>query len=283
MVKGMAALDGAIAELVPSPFASAMVDGALEKGLDLTRGGAIYNSTGVQFMGFANTADGLYAVKRTVFDEGKVEMADLVEWLSADWMDAEDRRNFFLYKIPKYGNDIDEVDEMAARVLDHFCDTLAKHVNYRGGAFWPGVFSVGFHVAMGAFTAATPDGRFAGDVLGNGVTPTTGNATAGATAVMNSVTKLPLDRVHNGVNLNLRFQGSRLKPEVLMNLIRGYFEKGGLQVQFNMLDSEVLRDAQANPEKYRDLVVRVSGYSALFIGLSDTAQDEIISRTEYEL
>ncbi len=283
MVKGMAALDGAIAELVPSPFASAMVDGALEKGLDLTRGGAIYNSTGVQFMGFANTADGLYAVKRTVFDEGKVEMADLVEWLSADWMDAEDRRNFFLYKIPKYGNDIDEVDEMAARVLDHFCDTLAKHVNYRGGAFWPGVFSVGFHVAMGAFTAATPDGRFAGDVLGNGVTPTTGNAIAGATAVMNSVTKLPLDRVHNGVNLNLRFQGSRLKPEVLMNLIRGYFEKGGLQVQFNMLDSEVLRDAQANPEKYRDLVVRVSGYSALFIGLSDTAQDEIISRTEYEL
>ena len=283
MVKGMAALDGAIAELVPSPFASAMVDGPLEKGLDLTRGGAIYNSTGVQFMGFANTADGLYAVKRTVFDEGKVEMADLVEWLSADWMDAEDRRNFFLYKIPKYGNDIDEVDEMAARVLDHFCDTLAKHANYRGGAFWPGVFSVGFHVAMGAFTAATPDGRFAGDVLGNGVTPTTGNAIAGATAVMNSVTKLPLERVHNGVNLNLRFQGSRLKPVVLMNLIRGYFEKGGLQVQFNMLDSDVLREAQANPDKYRDLVVRVSGYSALFTGLSDTAQDEIISRTEYEL
>ncbi len=283
MVKGMAALDGAIAELVPSPFASAMVEGCLDKGLDLTRGGAVYNSTGVQFMGFANTADGLYAVKRTVFDEEQVALADMVEWLSADWMDAEDRRNYFLHKVPKYGNDVDEVDAMAARVLDHFCDTLAPHRNYRGGAFWPGVFSVGFHVAMGAFTAATPDGRFSGDVLGNGVTPTTGNAVAGATAVMNSVTKLPLERVHNGVNLNLRFQGSRVKPEVLMNLIRGYFEKGGFQVQFNMLDSEVLREAQAKPEKYRDLVVRVSGYSALFTGLSDTAQDEIISRTEYEL
>lgn len=283
IVKGMGTLDRAIAEVVPSPFASAMVEGPMEKGLDLTRGGAVYNSTGVQFMGFANAADSLYAVNKVVFEDGTFEIADLVEWLATDWMDAEDKRSFFLNKLPKYGNDIDEVDGMAAKVMNHFCDELARHRNYRGGYFWPGVFSVGFHVAMGAFTGATTDGRFAGDVLGNGLTPTTGNALAGVTAVMNSVTKLPLEKVHNGVNLNLRFQGVKVKPQVLVHLIRTYFDKGGFQVQFNMLDSEVLRNAQANPEKYRDLVVRVSGYSALFTGLSDIAQDEIISRTEYDL
>jgi pyruvate formate-lyase/glycerol dehydratase family glycyl radical enzyme len=283
IVKGMGILDQAIAELVPSPFASAMVEGPIDKGLDLTRGGAVYNSTGVQFMGFANTADSLYAVDKVVFEDGTYDIADLVRWMAEDWLDAEDKQSFFLNKVPKYGNDNGEVDEMAVRVLNHFCDALAKHRNYRDGYFWPGVFSVGFHVAMGAFTAATPDGRFAGDVLGNGLTPTTGNALAGATAVMNSVTRLPVERVPNGVNLNLRFQGNSLKPQVLVHLIRTYFDEGGFQVQFNMLDSRVLRDAQADPQKYRDLVVRVSGYSALFTGLSDTAQDEIISRTEYEL
>ncbi len=281
--KGMKVLDLAIAELVPSPFASAMVDGPIEKGLDLTGGGAVYNSTGVQFMGFANTADSLYSVKKAVFEDRTFEMADLAEWMATDWMDAEDKRSYFLNRLPKYGNDVDEVDEMASRVLVHFCDELAKHRNYRGGYYWPGIFSVGFHVAMGCFTGATPDGRFAGDVLGNGLTPTTGNALEGATAVMNSVTKLPLVRVHNGTNLNLRFEGRKARPQLLVHLIRTYFDKGGFQVQFNMLDSEMLRQAQAEPEKYRDLVVRVSGYSALFTGLSDTAQDEIISRTEYDL
>jgi pyruvate formate-lyase/glycerol dehydratase family glycyl radical enzyme len=283
IVKGMGVLDQAIAELVPSPFASAMVEGPIDKGLDLTRGGAVYNSTGVQFMGFANTADSLYSVEKVVFEDRTYDITDLVRWMAEDWLDAEDKRSFFLNKVPKYGNDNGEVDEMAVRVLNHFCDALAEHRNYRDGYFWPGVFSVGFHVAMGAFTGATPDGRFAGDVLGNGLTPTTGNALEGATAVMNSVTRLPVDRVCNGVNLNLRFQGDRLKPQVLVHLIRTYFDNGGFQVQFNMLDSDVLRDAQERPEKYRDLVVRVSGYSALFTGLSDTAQDEIISRTEYEL
>ncbi|MBN1662556.1 MAG: hypothetical protein JW943_03035, partial [Deltaproteobacteria bacterium] len=173
MVRGMAVLDRMIAETVPSPFASAMVDGCLEKGLDLTRGGAIYNSTGVQLMGFANVVDSLYGVKKAVFEEKRFTMADLTRWLSDDWQDEEDKRAYFLNRIPKYGNDNDEVDAMAAKVMDHFCDCLAKYRNFRGGAFWPGIFSVGFHITMGAFTAATPDGRFAGDVLGNGITPTT--------------------------------------------------------------------------------------------------------------
>ena len=280
MVRGMGVLDNAIAEMIPSPFASAMIDGPLEKGMDLTRGGAVYNSTGVQLIGFSNVVDSLYAVKRGVFEKGIVSMEDLTRLLTDDWDEAEDKRAYFLNRIPKYGNDDDAVDAMAARVLDHFCDRVLAHGNYRGGAFWPGVFSVGFHIAMGAFAGASPDGRFAGDVLGNGITPTNANATNGPTAIMNSVTKLPLARVHNGVNLNMRFNPVRLRPEVLMALLKTYFKKGGVQVQFNMIDSAVLRDAQVHPESYRDLVVRISGYSALFTGLSEIAQNEIISRTE---
>ena len=283
MVRGMAALDQAIAERVPSPFASAMVEGPLEKGLDLTRGGAVYNSTGVQFMGFANVADSLFSVKKAVFEDRSVTMEELVEWLSEDWMDAEDKKAFFLNKLPKYGNDVDQVDCLAARVVNQFCDELARHRNFRGGAFWPGIFSVGFHMAMGAFTAATPDGRASGDVLGNGLTPTTGNALSGPTAVINSVTKLPLRRVYNGANLNMRFPGTKIRAENLKSFVRSYFQKGGVQVQFNMVDSATLKDAQEQPDNYRDLIVRVSGYSAHFTGLSDTAQDEIISRTGCEL
>jgi len=283
MARGMAALDQAIAELVPSPFASAMIDGPMAKAVDLTRGGATYNSTGVQLIGFSNLVDSLYAVSKGVFEDGVMSPGELASCLAEDWDGAEDRRTHFLYKIPKYGNDDDEVDAMAAKALDHFCDELLKHKNYRGGAFWPGVFTVGFHVAMGAFAGASADGRHAGDVLGNGITPTNGCAIGGPTAALNSVTKLPLTRIHNGANLIMRFNASSLKPQILMALVQAYFRRGGFQVQFNMIDSATLRDAQAHPEKYRDLVVRVSGYSALFTGLSEIAQNEIISRMEYKL
>ena len=283
MEKGMAALDRAIAELVPSPFASAMIQGPLEKGRDLTRGGAIYNSTGVQLIGFANVVDSLYAVKKAVFEDRVMSIAELAQLLADDWDDAEDKRLYFLNKVPKYGNDNDEVDALAAKVLEHFCGEVIKRRNYRGGSFWPGVFSVGFHIAMGAFSGATPDGRRAGETLGNGITPGNGNALSGPTALMNSVTKLPLYSAVNGLNLNLRFNGAKLRVEPLESLIRAYFRKGGVQVQFNMVSSDLLREARVHPEKYRDLVVRVSGYSALFTGLSEIAQNEIISRIEYEL
>jgi pyruvate formate-lyase/glycerol dehydratase family glycyl radical enzyme len=283
VVRGMACMDQAVGELVPSPFASALIDGCLQKGKDATAGGAVYNSTGVQFMGFANVADSLYGVKKAVYEDKVMTIGELALHLGDDWTDAEDKRTYFLTKIPKYGNDVDEVDAMAAWVVDSFCDEMAKHKNYRGGSFWPGIFSVGFHLAFGSFTAATPDGRSSGDILGNGLTPTTGNAMIGPTAVANSVTKLPLERLHNGANLNLRFPGNKIRPENLLAFIKTYFDKGGMQVQFNMVDSEVLKAAQKEPEKYKDLVVRISGYSVLFTGLSDTAQDEIICRTMYEI
>ncbi len=283
MVRGITCLDNAIANLVPSPFASAMIDGPMEKGLDLTRGGAIYNSTGVQFMGFSNTADSLYAVKKAVFEDKKFSIGDLAEWLANDWMDHEDKQQYFTHKMAKYGNDHDEVDAMAIKVADHFCDTLSSFKNYRGGAFWPGIFSVGFHITMGAFTGATADGRWAGDVFGNGITPSNGATLEGPTAIMNSVAKLPLKKITNGTNLNMRFQGKTVNGNNLMNLVKTYYEKGGIQVQFNMVDTETLKAAQENPDKYRDLVVRISGYSGIFVNLSDIAQDEIIKRSIFEI
>jgi formate C-acetyltransferase len=279
--KGMAALDQAIAELVPSPFASAMIDGPMEEGLDLTRGGAVYNSTGVQLIGFSNVADSLAAIQKAVFEEKRLSLEKLAKCLAEDWEDSEEIRSHLLHRIPKYGNDDDEVDAMAARVLAHFCDEVLKHESWRGGRFWPGVFSVGFHVAMGAFAGASPDGRSAGEVLGNGITPSSGRAQKGVTALLNSVTGLPLGRAHNGTILNLRFNPAWLRPEALASLMKTYLELGGAQVQFNMIDTALLREAQRNPDAHRDLVVRVSGYSALFTQLSELAQEEIISRMEY--
>ena len=283
MVRGITCLDRAIARKVPSPFASAMIDGPLDKGLDLTRGGAVYNSTGVQLQGFSNLADSFHALKTVVFDEKRYSLAQVAQWLSDDWLDAEEARAFFLNRVAKYGNDVDAVDQMAARVMDHFCDTMARHENYRKGRFWPGIFSVGFHISMGAFTGATPDGRYAGAVLGNGITPSEGRALSGPTALMNSVVKLPLARVTNGLNLNMRFEGTSVNGLHLLSLIRAYFNRGGVQVQFNMVDTETLKKAQADPDSYRDLVVRISGYSGIFVNLSDIAQDEIINRKSYDL
>ncbi len=282
MVKGMAAMDQAVAELVPSPFASAMIAGPMDKGKDLTRGGAVYNSTGVELIGFSNVTDSLYAIKKAVFEDRLFTPEELTQYLASDWENAKEKQAYLTNRLPKFGNDNDEVDAMGARVVNHFCDLVLSHENFRGGRFWPGVFSVGFHVAMGAFAGASADGRSAGGILGNGITPSNGRAMAGPTAVFNSVVKLPLERIHNGVNLNMRFNRANLRPETLRDLVQTYFDRGGVQVQFNMIDSRTLREAQARPEEYRDLVVRVSGYSALFTGLSEVAQNEIIDRTEYQ-
>jgi formate C-acetyltransferase len=237
----------------------------------------------VQLIGFSNVADSLLAVKKAVFDDGVLTMEKLTELLDEDWDEGEKEKAYLQNKVPKYGNDNDEADAMAAKVLEHFCDVAGSFSNYRGGKFWPGVFSVGFHIAMGAFAGASPDGRSSGEILGNGITPSNGFTKIGPTGIMNSVVKLPLKKAFNGANLNMRFHPERLRPETLCSLLKTYFSKGGVQVQFNMIDSETLRAAQSDPHKYRDLVVRVSGYSALFTGLSEIAQDEIIARTEFDI
>jgi formate C-acetyltransferase len=283
MTDAMRYLDTAIAERVPSPFASALVDGCREKGCDLTAGGAKYNFTGVQLMGLANVADSLAAVRKMVFDERATTAPELAEALANDFSSREPLRQMLLKRAPKYGNDDDYVDRIAAEIVSHFADELAEYKNYRGGRFQMGIFSVAFHIAMGAFTGATPDGRKMSEPLGNGITPQTGMALAGPTAIVKSASKLGQTEISNGNTLILRFQPSSAQPDKLRSLIKTYFDLGGMQLQFNMVDSETLLDAQAHPEKYRDLVVRIAGYSVLFTNLSKKAQDEIISRTQCSL
>lgn len=272
-------LDTAIAERVPAPFASSLIDGCFESGKDATKGGAKYNFTGVQLMGLANVADSLAAARKLVFDEGEVTAPELAEALAQDFGNREPLRQMLLKRAPKYGNDDDYVDGIAAEIVAHFSDELDKYRNFRGGRYQMGIFSVAFHIAMGAFTGPTPDGRKMSEILANGITPQTGMALSGPTAIARSAAKLGQTAISNGNTLILRFQPQSAQPARLRDLIRTYFELGGMQLQFNMVDTQTLLDAQAHPEKHRDLVVRIAGYSVLFTSLSKKAQDEIISRT----
>jgi len=283
MTEAMQYLDAAIAELVPSPFASSLIDGCFEKGIDLTVGGAKYNFTGVQLIGLANVADSLAAVKKLVFDEGELTGAELAQAMANDFSGYEPIRQMAMRRAPKYGNDDDYVDNIAEEIVSHFSDELSEYKNFRGGQYHTGIFSVAFHIVMGAFTGATPDGRKMSVILANGITPQTGFATDGPTAIARSASKLGQTNISNGNTLILRFHPDSLEADKLRSLIRTYFELGGMQLQFNMVDTETLRDAQANPDKHRDLVVRIAGYSVLFTNLSKQAQDEIISRSESRL
>lgn len=279
MSEAMFVLDEAIAELVPAPFASTLIDGCLEKGIDVTRGGAKYNFTGVQLMGLANVADSLAAAKRLVYDQGEVNAAELAEALAADFGNFEPLRQQLLKRAPKYGNDDDFVDNIGAAVVADFAAELEKYTTFRGGKYQMGIFSVAFHIAMGAFTGATPDGRKMSEILGNGITPQTGMAICGPTAIVRSAAKLQQTLASNGNTLILRFEPKSLPVERLSDLVRAYFSLGGMQLQFNMVDTQTLLDAQAHPDRHRDLVIRIAGYSVLFTNLSKKAQDEIISRT----
>ncbi len=283
MVEAMNYLDLAISELVPSPFASSLIDGCFDRGLDLTKGGAKYNSTGVQFMGLANVADSLAAVKKLIFDEKMISSREFADAVANDFSGSEPLRQLALNRAPKYGNDDDYVDDIAREVVADFAEELSEYRNFRGGQFQMGIFSVAFHIALGAFTGTTPDGRKMSETLGNGITPQVGFAVAGPTAIVRSSAKLGQTNISNGNTLILRFQPNNVNPAKLCSLIKTYFELGGMQLQFNMVDTETLLDAQAHPEKHRDLVVRIAGYSVLFTNLSRKAQDEIISRTVSEL
>jgi pyruvate formate-lyase/glycerol dehydratase family glycyl radical enzyme len=279
MSEAMFILDEAIAELVPAPFASTLIDDCFEKSIDITRGGAKYNFTGVQLMGLANVADSLAAVKRLVYDQGEVNAGELAEALAVDFSNCEPLRQQLLKRAPKYGNDDDFVDNIGAAVVADFAEELEKYTTYRGGKYQMGIFSVAFHIAMGAFTGATPDGRKMSEILGNGITPQTGMAVSGPTAISRSAAKLHQTLSSNGNTLILRFEPKAIPTERLSDVVRTYFSLGGMQLQFNMVDTQTLLDAQTHPEFHRDLVIRIAGYSVLFTNLSKKAQDEIIGRT----
>jgi formate C-acetyltransferase len=288
MISTMHVMDKTIAELNPQPFLSATTDNCLEKGLDVTCGGAKYNFTGPQLIGLATCADSLAVIKKYVFEKQELYLNSLVEMLRKNYRRTYEGkkgsvwREIFINKVPKYGNDEDYVDEIAVDVAKLYCEEIYRHKNFRGGSFNPGIYSTSLHLAFGTLTGASADGRKSRDPLSNGVGPTHGRDKKGPTAICNSVKKLENGLMTNGHSLILAFHPKSLDSHILIPLIKSYFEpNGGYQLQFNVVGKQILCDAQKHPECYQGLVVRIAGYSVYFTELSKAAQDEIIARTEY--
>ena len=334
MVNSLGAIDKAHAERCPLPFQSCMVEDCIGRGKPLQSGGAIYNFTGPQGFGIANNTDGLIAVKKLVFDEKLVTMAEMRDAIRANFgyglsgaaaekataelaielakegVTINEEAISLIYNeittlssldeglkaryreikrmidedCPKYGNDIYEVDMFARDVANSYTKEVEKYKNVRGGVYQAGLYPVSANVPLGATTGATPDGRLAYTPLADGIGPASGRDVKGPTATANSVAKLEQAVASNGTLLNQKFHPSALAGmsglSKFVSLIRSYFDQKGMHVQFNVVTRETLIDAQNNPEKYKTLVVRVAGYSALFTTLSKSLQDDIISRTE---
>jgi pyruvate formate-lyase/glycerol dehydratase family glycyl radical enzyme len=286
MTKGCAVVDRIHAEILPSPFLSLVVDDCIERGLDVTAGGAHYNFSGPQGVQIANVADSLAAVKQAVFDERWLSAEQLLDALRTDYADREGLRQRLLNHAPKYGNDDDRVDWLAQKWAGRYSELVAGYPTVRGGVYQPGFYTVSAHMPMGADVGATPDGRFAGAPLADGgLSPSAGRDRKGPTAVLRSVGKINLELASNGTLLNMKFLPAFFDGEKALtqfvSLLRGFCRLRIPHVQFNVVSAATLREAQADPEAYRHLVVRVAGYSAYFTELDSGLQDEIIRRTEF--
>jgi pyruvate formate-lyase/glycerol dehydratase family glycyl radical enzyme len=287
MVQALDTLALVHAELKPKPFISATTGDCLERGLDLTWGGARYDFTGVQGVGSATVGDSLAALDAMVFRQRQVTMEELLAALDADFEGYEPLRQVLVSRAPKYGNDDEAADGFTRLAAQVYCQEVAKHANPRAGRYQPGLYSVTTHVALGLAVGATPDGRRAGAPLSQGISPVQGRDRRGPTAAMRSAARLDHVLVSNGSafnqKLNPAFIQSGKGPQTLVGLLRGYFRLGGMQLQWNLVDRETLQAAQARPEDHRDLIVRVSGYSAHFTDLERVVQDDIVARMEHAL
>lgn len=281
------ACDALRGKYVPCPFLSAVIDGCMEKGRDIRDSGAIYNFTTFNGVGIATAADSLAAIKKTVFEDKRLTMAELLQALRTNFEGKEDLRQMLITRAPKFGNDDDYVDSIAREIFRFWCRELSQYVTPTGKRFRAGYLSWNHFIHDGAFTAATPNGRRAGEPLSNGVSPSQGCDVKGPTAGMKSVAKLGFDLLPSGASHVMTINPTALETDEQLDkfaaLLRTYNELGGTSLQFNVIDAETLQDAQRDPESYQNLLVRVTGYNAYFVGLSRTLQDEIIARIEHRL
>ena len=269
---------------MPVPFLSILIDDCIARGKDYMCGGARYNSTYIQGVGLGSITDMLTAVKYQVYDTKSITMQTLVDALDADFKGYEKLQYNLVYNTPKYGNDDDYADAQEVQVFDMYYDTINGHKSPRGADYRVNMLPTTCHVYFGSVTAATPDGRNAWKVLSEGISPVQGADTNGPTAVIRSAAKI--DHIKTGGTLlNQKFTPSLLKTEEgcmnVVHLIRSYFRMDGHHIQFNVVNADTLRDAQKHPENYRDLIVRVAGYSDYFNDLGEDLQNEIINRTEH--
>ena len=269
---------------MPSPFLSILIDDCVVKGKDYNDGGARYNTSYIQGVGMGSITDSLTAIKKNVYDDKIISMNDLLTALKNDYQDFERIRDILLNDTPKYGNDDDYADDLAKMVFESYFQAIDGRPNTKGGKHRINLLPTTVHVYFGSVTGAMPDGRNKGEPLSEGISPVQGADRNGPTSVIKSASKLDHLRT-GGTLLNQKFSPQMLSNEAgiekLMYLIRSYFRLDGHHIQFNVIDAETLREAQRSPEKYRDLIVRVAGYSDYFVDLIPDLQDEIIKRTEH--
>jgi trans-4-hydroxy-L-proline dehydratase len=283
-IRGNHIIERLYADNMPVPFLSILIDDCIAKGKDYNNGGPRYNTNYIQGVGIGTATDCLSALKRNVFEEKKISIAELLNILTKDFDGFEKERMILLNKTPKYGNDDDYADSIMRKVFDAFYNEVNGRKNTKGGFYRIDMLPTTCHVYFGSVTGATADGRKAWTPLSEGISPVQGADRRGPTAVLKSAGKMDHVRT-GGTLLNQKFTPAIFEGEkgidILTNLVRGYFTLGGHHIQFNVIDAKTLRDAQAHPENYRDLIVRVAGYSDYFCDLGKTLQDEIIARTEH--
>ncbi|MEN0617536.1 formate C-acetyltransferase [Klebsiella indica] len=290
MVEGSNICDIGHRDWAPVPLLSSFIEDCVQHGKDITEGGARYNFSGVQGIGIANLSDSLHALKGMVFEQKRLSFAELMAVLKANFQtpEGEQIRARLINRFEKYGNDIDEVDNISADLLRFYCKEVERYQNPRGGHFTPGSYTVSAHVPLGSVVGATPDGRLAGEQLADGgLSPMVGQDAQGPTAVLKSVSKLDNYLLSNGTLLNVKFTPATLAGDSGLNKLADFlqaFTRLKLQhIQFNVVNADTLREAQRRPQDFAGLVVRVAGYSAFFVELSQEIQDDIIRRTAHQL
>jgi pyruvate formate-lyase/glycerol dehydratase family glycyl radical enzyme len=284
-MRGNDVIERIYAKDMPVPFLSVLIDDCIANGKDYNDGGARYNTNYIQGVGIGTTTDSLASIKYNVFDQKKLSMKEILQALAVDFEGHEKVRLMFLNKSPKYGNDDDYADSLMVEVFESYYREVDGRPNTKGGRYRVNLLPTTCHIYFGSVTGATPDGRKARAPLSEGISPVQGADRKGPTAVLKSAGKMDHSRT-GGTLLNQKFTPSLLEGEKgidnLTHLIRSYFTLGGHHIQFNVVTAQILCDAQVHPGDYRDLIVRVAGYSDYFNDLSKTLQDEIIARTEHQ-
>lgn len=285
-IKGSNIIERLFASYLPVPFLSLFIDDCIANGKDYNAGGARYNTSYIQGVGLGSITDGLAALRYHVYDKKTISMHGMLEALQKNFESYEDFLYALVFNTPKYGNDDDYADELLVRVFELYYHAVDGRPTPRGGTYRINLLPTTCHVYFGSKIKAMPDGRKAYEPLSEGVSPVQGADKNGPTSVIKSVAKIDHIRT-GGTLLNQKFTPSFFKDDEsivrLSQLVRSYFRLDGHHIQFNVVSAEILRDAQQHPEKYRDLIVRVAGYSDYFNDLSEDLQNEIIRRTEHEV
>lgn len=283
-IRGNIIIERLYADYMPAPFMSMLIDDCISKGKDYNSGGARYNTSYVQGVGLGSLTNSLTALKSQVFDNKNYSMKEILSALQNNFNGFEEIRERLVHEAPKYGNDDDYADDIMREIFEVFYESVEGRPNTKGGQFRINLLPTTSHVYFGSVIGAMPDGRKAKEPLSEGISPVQGTDVNGPTAVIKSAAKIDHIRT-GGTLLNQKFTPQFLDNDEGINkvaqLVRSYFKMDGHHIQFNVVTAETLKKAQKEPEKYRDLIVRVAGYSDYFVDLNEDLQNEIIKRTEH--